>query len=772
MHDNRKSWFLLVFGVFCLLNFLIQPVGARDLLLERYIRQISAGPPADWGLWDQEVQKLPPRLRSYVLLFAVKQGWLVDKQKKIAWLKEAARYNGLVKEVAFERLITLACEAPLQVGDCTQALNWVEKEFPSIRREKRLYQLWLSHWIQVLLHQNQVTQALHFFKRNRRSSDKDQTWQLDLYYQILSRSQFSSEWCQYYKEWMLNRRRLADFAFTPQMKDCRIPIQAKLERIRFLISNSFEDKAKNDILAFLELYSLPSHQQHFIWAEFYYRSHYFEKALEHINFALNESPLEFEYYNLKANALSRMGRLVEAAQVYQEIYEKFLNRSKRQQALFDKGFIYFQAQKFSEAESTFLQLLKEYPNSHLVTDVMWYLGWMAFLRKDYLMAIDFFRKILRRNGPEKNKVKYWLARALWEEYRYGEATRYFDELKNEKDDGIFNYYSLLSENFLNKRRPSGLFIKAVTGEICDVGLEFSLPHLNKSLLWHSDDADFLVTSRGAKKKVREDQVRLPANKRLRPLKQLKINESRVIDDYIYLFLIEEDQLAVEILKNFFSVSNHPVEILKELHQFEEFDEAARLAESLIGRHFSLQQVREFVFPKAFPKIVVEYAQRWGVDPRFIWSVMRAESYYSPEVESPVLAKGLMQLMPYTAEKMARIAKVTEYKNPEDLFKIDINVHLGVAYLARLQSQFQGNLPLIAAAYNAGPHRVQTWLHRFGYRDFDEFIELIPFRETRFYVKKVMSFYYHYGGFFDFLRGIEVDERVRVPMVRESWDDIM
>jgi soluble lytic murein transglycosylase len=92
-------------------------------------------------------------------------------------------------------------------------------------------------------------------------------------------------------------------------------------------------------------------------------------------------------------------------------------------------------------------------------------------------------------------------------------------------------------------------------------------------------------------------------------------------------------------------------------------------------------------------------------------------------------------MPFTARNLYRLSGDTV---PDDINLLDpaINIRLGTQYLGRLGQKFKGSLPLVAAAYNAGPHRVENWLVNFGQLDTDEFIEHIPNKETRNYEKKV------------------------------------
>ena len=97
-------------------------------------------------------------------------------------------------------------------------------------------------------------------------------------------------------------------------------------------------------------------------------------------------------------------------------------------------------------------------------------------------------------------------------------------------------------------------------------------------------------------------------------------------------------------------------------------------------------------------------------------------------------------MPQTA---ARVGKEIDLPNPIDLDAPGPNIALGTRYLARLHQQFGGNLVLTLAAYNAGPHAVRRWLTDGSLHDLETFVEEIPYRETRKYVKRVLGSYDRY-----------------------------
>ena len=129
------------------------------------------------------------------------------------------------------------------------------------------------------------------------------------------------------------------------------------------------------------------------------------------------------------------------------------------------------------------------------------------------------------------------------------------------------------------------------------------------------------------------------------------------------------------------------------------------------------------------------AREFGIDPLLFAAIVRQESTFDLEALSRAGARGLAQLMPGTAAQAARGLDVTLY--PEWLTVPDLNLHLGAAHLAELLRRFGGRVEVAVAAYNAGAAPVTRWLARPGAEDPDQFIELIPFPETRGYVRSVL-----------------------------------
>ena len=146
------------------------------------------------------------------------------------------------------------------------------------------------------------------------------------------------------------------------------------------------------------------------------------------------------------------------------------------------------------------------------------------------------------------------------------------------------------------------------------------------------------------------------------------------------------------------------------------------------------RVLRAIFPWPNRAAVEAEAEEFGVDALLLAALVRQESVFDVEALSSAGARGLAQLLPSTAALLARGLDVTFF--PDWITVPDLNLHLGAAHLAELIRRF-GRVDAAIAAYNAGPSPVRRWLVREGAADPDRFIELIPYPETRGYVRSLL-----------------------------------
>jgi soluble lytic murein transglycosylase len=144
------------------------------------------------------------------------------------------------------------------------------------------------------------------------------------------------------------------------------------------------------------------------------------------------------------------------------------------------------------------------------------------------------------------------------------------------------------------------------------------------------------------------------------------------------------------------------------------------------------------FSRPYQEIFTRHAATSGVPRTELMSIARRESAFFPGAQSPVGARGLMQIMPATGKQVA--ASLKQPHKGTDLFDVEHNVLLGSAYYRQMLDRFGGNRVFALTAYNAGPHRVARWRNKAGQGiPVDLWIETIPYQETRSYVQAVLAY---------------------------------
>ncbi|MGH4139252.1 lytic transglycosylase domain-containing protein [Clostridium sp.] len=154
---------------------------------------------------------------------------------------------------------------------------------------------------------------------------------------------------------------------------------------------------------------------------------------------------------------------------------------------------------------------------------------------------------------------------------------------------------------------------------------------------------------------------------------------------------------------------------------------------------NIKGIFKHFYPIKYEANIVKYSQRYEVDPCLIAAVIKAESNFDGNAVSNRGAYGLMQIMPDTGLWIASNMELKGYK-VEKLYDNEINIAMGCWYINNLNTEFDGNIDLVLAAYNGGRGNVQKWLKDKQYSDDGKKINNIPFEETDKYVKKVKTNY--------------------------------
>lgn len=170
------------------------------------------------------------------------------------------------------------------------------------------------------------------------------------------------------------------------------------------------------------------------------------------------------------------------------------------------------------------------------------------------------------------------------------------------------------------------------------------------------------------------------------------------------------------------------------------------------------------YPLAYRNIIVKYAEEYDIDPYLVASIINVESRYDKLALSPKEAKGLMQISPQTGQWASEVLGIDNYSE-EDLFESDLNIRIGSWYINRLFKEFNGNLDLVLAAYNAGSGNVNKWILNKEYSSDGINLDKIPFKETEDYLIRVEKNYKVYSKVYkDYLLNFENEDSFYINFV--------
>lgn len=236
---------------------------------------------------------------------------------------------------------------------------------------------------------------------------------------------------------------------------------------------------------------------------------------------------------------------------------------------------------------------------------------------------------------------------------------------------------------------------------------------------------------------------------------LKI-ESRPLDDrYKWLVRMGLADLAIDLISRRYQQSSNQDQIslmyqVSHIHQltgnyYESIWSIRRRYSTAVYPQKDLEVPLAFqpiLYPRPYWELIKKYAKKYNLDPNLVIALIREESLFNQSIKSRSNAIGLMQIMPSTGKEVARKIGIkwtgeSMLKNPH------YNIQIGCYYLSWLIKQFNGDLSLAVASYNAGPNATKRWIKRFGAADIDLFLLRIPYPETKNYVKNVLQSFWIY-----------------------------
>lgn len=497
-----------------------------------------------------------------------------------------------------------------------------------------------------------------------------------------------------------------------------------------------------------------------------------ESELQKLSTTAGITPISFGEQKSRADALARAKRFTEAADAYRNLlrtatpadkpeiqlaYAEALHHSGQEREvkpllnsvdttspeiaarrLWDIG----ELQRAANDDDAFLrsvdQIRQVAPTSPWLQQALLYVGNIYLLRKDYDKAIDAYREIETRfPGGPRAPYSHW--KAAWLSLRQGrnaDAKTGFEKQIETYPDSSEVPAALYWRGRLAEEEGDVAMASAYYQKISDRFRNYYYGPLSRerlSKLEVSDPPHYAILDRvppiSGIEAITDDA---PPEDNLRVEKAHLLENGGLLD-----FAIRELKAAAEEDKG----SWLPAETARMYQDAGRYDAAVETLKRAVPNYFAVdlstlpRSYWEALFPKPYWPDLKRFADANGLDPYLVASLVRQESEFNPGAVSNKNALGLMQLLPRVGKGVAKQEKLKHFSPPQ-LLTPTINLQLGTRYFRAMVDQF-GGFEYALAAYNAGDDRVKDWQSAGKYRDVQEFVESIPFTETREYVQAIM-----------------------------------
>lgn len=414
-----------------------------------------------------------------------------------------------------------------------------------------------------------------------------------------------------------------------------------------------------------------------------------------------------------ARALSRADRDDEAIAGYRRVVAQFPDTAYAREAQFLSGWLEFNRGHFKAAIRPLEDSLAKYPHSKWVDDSLWFLGMSHYFLGEWDAARGPLAALAKLRGSlEAGKGSYWLARI---EQRLNHPAAAIAGYKETVAKYPFSWYALLSH-----ARLAGLGVK----------------------LGPFGEPEPVV--RGPKLAAAVDEA-LATDDLIQRADEL-IAAGLGVDAGFELARGEKAFLGRHATPSAARAGAFAM-LLDRYRKAGNYNRPWMLAVSYSGAALDgppeadARRWWENAYPRAYRELVEQY-QALGDNPDgYLYSIMRKESGFDPHDLSYADAQGLLQMIPPTTQRVAQALGL-----PYDagkLYEPEFNVRTGSWYIGHLLAKFKHQIPLGAGAFNSGPRPVMKWLETNGEKEIDELVELVPYTQTREYMKKVTENFARY-----------------------------
>ena len=377
-----------------------------------------------------------------------------------------------------------------------------------------------------------------------------------------------------------------------------------------------------------------------------------------------------------------------------------------QQALLSAGNFYLLKPDYDKAIDAYRELQQRFPNAGRASYAHWKVAWLSLRQgRNAEAKAGFEQQIgLYPTSAEIPAALYWRARLAEED----------------KDTGMARaYYQKLSERFRNF-----YYGELARQRLREISQMTMLPHYALLDRVPAISAGTSVTTTD------------PPTDNLRYQKAQVLENGGLLD-----FAVLELQAAAAEEQGKDQGNWLAGETAKLYEDAGRYDGAIQVFKRAVPNYFAVdlptlpRPYWEALFPKPYWPDLKKFSSQNALDPYLVASLIRQESEFNPGAVSRANALGLMQLLPKVGSAVAKQEKLTHFSSAQ-LFTPEVNLQLGTRYFRQMVDKF-GAFEYALAAYNAGTNRVDDWLGQGKYRDPQEFVESIPFTETREYVQAIL-----------------------------------
>lgn len=410
-----------------------------------------------------------------------------------------------------------------------------------------------------------------------------------------------------------------------------------------------------------------------------------------------------------ARALSRSDHDDDAITWYHKVVASYPHTLWAEEAQFLSGWLEFNRGRYREAIAPLEDSLTKYPRSKWVDDSLWFLGLAHYFLGELPEAKTRLTALAKRGGAlEGGKGAYWLARIAQRQGDDAGAVAAYTELVARFP---FSWYALLARaRLVELKHPVDPFGGAGVAKGPKLAATVDPSLAGDDLIRRADE--LIAAGLG-----------VDAGDELYRGERAFLKRHDLARSAAFAMLLDRYRKAGNYTRPWMLAVSYSGSALDGPAD----GDARRWWEN--------------AYPRAYRELVEKY-QTLGANPEgYLYSIMRKESGFDPHDLSYADAQGLLQMIPPTTLRVAKELGIPY--DPGKLYEPEYNVRTGSWYIGHLLAKFKGQIPIGAGSFNSGPKPVMKWLDTNGDRPIDELVELVPFTQTREYMKKVTENYARY-----------------------------